>query len=151
MGKRNPYKGYKVYGPYPDRSQPGRLIMTLVSPTRRTTTPYPRYLMALKLGRLLTALEHVDHINDDRSDNRIENLQILTPAENHRKGKEKPPIQVICPNCNLTFLRKRRNLREARGAVIRVPTCCSRSCSRRMQSKLGLDRHGSRARSSVVS
>lgn len=68
-----PFDDYKVYGPYPDRRQ-GREMVTLVSPTHRTTTPYPRYLMAMKLGRRLRPDEHVDHIDNNPSNNALENL-----------------------------------------------------------------------------
>jgi HNH endonuclease len=51
-----------------------------------------RYLMEQHLGRKLITKEVVHHINGDKLDNRIENLEVMTPAEHNRhhfKGKQR--------------------------------------------------------------
>jgi len=40
-----------------------------------------RYIMEQFIGRQLKSNEHVHHINHNKSDNRIENLQIMNPSE----------------------------------------------------------------------
>ena len=47
---------------------------------------YARWLMTQYLQRRLAPDEHVDHINDNSLDDRIENYQLLTPAENNSKS-----------------------------------------------------------------
>ena len=46
----------------------------------------------------------VDHINNIKTDNRLENLQLITQSQNlkkeHRKGKNLPPIRVRATNIN---------------------------------------------------
>ena len=48
----------------------------------KMTTSYARYLMSVKLGRFLDKNEVVDHIDNDRTNDVIENLQILTEKDN---------------------------------------------------------------------
>jgi len=47
-----------------------------------------RYIMEQYLGRKLERWEHVHHINDDSSDNRIENLEVLSNSDHQRKEFE---------------------------------------------------------------
>jgi len=44
-----------------------------------------RYIMEKHLNRKLEKWEHVHHINDDSSDNRIENLEVLSNSDHQRK------------------------------------------------------------------
>ena len=52
---------------------------------KRHTVSYARYLMSTHLGRFLDKDEHVDHIDNDKSNDVITNLQILSQLENNRK------------------------------------------------------------------
>lgn len=122
------YDGYVVYGPYGSK----RKIVALVSPGHRTTMSYARYLMSLHVGRELTDDEEVDHVDDDCTNDVIENLQILTPEQNREKQNRlrlaRSLVILTCPQCGNEFTRPRRytNLRSDRSTA---PSCCSRSCS----------------------
>lgn len=60
-----------------------------------------RYIMEQYLGRKLSRNEEVHHINHDKTDNRIENLEVLSSSEHRKKHSGKTPKGrlVACTNC----------------------------------------------------
>lgn len=73
------------------------------------TTTLARYKMSVKLGRFLKKDEHVDHIDEDRTNDDISNLQILTPEENALKynryylARYQDRFDFTCENCGKDF------------------------------------------------
>ena len=115
--------GYVVINPE------GRKTLILYnSQSDRSSTQYARYIMAVHLGRFLNKDEHIDHIDGDITNNNLENLQILTPAENNRKSNKKPDVKLICPVCNIVFYRTRSQISGKLHKVSSNSICCSRSC-----------------------
>jgi hypothetical protein len=65
-----------------------------------------RYVIEKHLGRKLEKSEVVHHINGNKEDNRIENLEILSPSQHaieHGKHREPTTIELTCPCCNSIF------------------------------------------------
>jgi hypothetical protein len=80
-----PFEEYKVYGPYLTAGM-DRYTVRLKWKGITHSMSYARYLMCVAEGRRLGENEHVDHIDNDRKNDRLDNLQILTPSENIRKS-----------------------------------------------------------------
>ena len=63
-----------------------------------------RFIFECFHGKINNAKLVVDHINNIKTDNRLENLQLITQSQNqkkeHRKGKNLPPIRVRATNIN---------------------------------------------------
>lgn len=87
---------------------------------------YARYLMCMHEGRWLGPDEHVDHIDDNKLNDVIENLQILTKSENSKKNSPgRTMVTLVCPACNEEFTKERRQTHIVKGGK---PTVCSRKC-----------------------
>ena len=63
-----------------------------------------RFIFECFYGKINDAKLVVDHINNIKTDNRLQNLQLITHSQNqkkeHRKGKNLPPIRVRAININ---------------------------------------------------
>lgn len=72
-----------------------KTVILYNSKTDRSTTQYARYLMAVKIGRYLTKDETVDHIDEDKTNDTIDNLQIISLKDNITKhiNRHKANIQ----------------------------------------------------------
>ena len=134
---KSPYKGCKIYGPIFHRKE-GRNMINIVFPDKtRTTLSYARFIMSTHLGRKLSRAETVDHINEDRLDDRLDNLQILSREENSRKHviekQTRKMVDLKCPNCGVIFSR-RRGLSHLCKPGQRY-TACSRKCAGALRAK----------------
>lgn len=102
---------------------------------QRKTILYSKFLMSIKLGRILSSEEEVDHIDNDKTNDSIENLQILSKSENRKKLSfisKRNKIELTCPNCKNIFIREKRQTHLIKGGT---HTCCSRKCSGQYQHK----------------
>lgn len=77
------------------KNKENRTMVCLVnSKEDRTTISLARYKMSVKLGRLLADDEQVDHIDNDKTNDSIDNLQLLSPAENMEKYQATQPHNI---------------------------------------------------------
>ncbi len=109
----------------------GRKHVCLVGGSKRSTTSYARYLTAVSLKRFLTDDEVVDHIDDDKTNDCLENFQILTVILNNlkeAKRRGRSLAEIRCPACRTVFTRRVGNTQATpsrKGAI----TCCSKGCA----------------------
>lgn len=111
--------------------EPRRLVLLVDFDNKKTTISYARYLMTVKLNRILEPYEHVDHIDNDKLNDVIDNLQIISVQENNIKRVkhlklETQPVTLVCPVCEITFSKPRRQVIVKLNAN-KKPTC-SRKC-----------------------
>lgn len=118
-----------VWGPYLNTKQNRRFVTICNKQTGKTTQKtYAKYLMEVHLGRELGRDETVDHIDRDKLNDVIGNLQILSPKE-HAKADSKTVnlVEVNCAWCNEKFHRSPRFMRM-RASCNQAGPFCSGSC-----------------------
>jgi len=60
-----------------------------------------RLVVEEAIGRYLTDLEEVHHVNEKRDDNRVENLLVMPDYKTHMRFHNNPPAWVPrCPHCS---------------------------------------------------
>lgn len=115
-------KGYTVV--YIATNKEPRRVATLRKPNgEMTSMSYAKYLYTSYYQVDVAEGDHIDHINGDKMDDRIENLQIISGTYNIQKDhKCKEMVVLVCPVCNEEFLFPKRNLST------HPNPCCSRKC-----------------------
>ncbi len=128
-------KGYIVVNP-----EGRRTLILFNSSDDRTSTQYARYLLAVKLGRFLNDDEQVDHKDNDKTNDNINNLRLLTKTENRLKEQirylEEDQIcfGYYCAYCETKFIltERQKNMKMKAGTEYAF---CSRSCASLHQHK----------------
>ena len=95
-----------------------------------------RYVLEQKIGRYLESDEIAHHLNENKNDNRPENLGIKEKTEHnsfHGKARGLKTVILKCPNCNITFERPKRQTHLQKGGTF---TTCSKSCRGKFSRKL---------------
>jgi len=125
------YENCKILGPYDHSDGTGRQIVLIYFPDgSRETTTYARYLVECEIDRKLTWYEDVDHIDDDCTNDSLDNLQILTKLENLMKSQRSIELlEVECANCGVPFDIEARRYRHNQLKQGKAGPYCSRSCA----------------------
>lgn len=130
-----------------------KTVILFNSDSDRTSTQYARYVLAVKLGRFLDETEEADHIDNDKTNDDIANLQVLTVQQHRAKSdslRTKAMVKIRCPTCGVDFLR-RRGVTQVAPALKGKITCCSAMCSNKLKErKLTADERLSISASSVI-
>lgn len=110
---------YKVY-----HKNEGRYMANLIGHDgNRKTISYAKYVYMSYHKTEIAKGEQIDHINGDKTDDRIENLQKIEHGENNLKSKMiKEKVLLTCPVCKSEFLLDKRNV------PFRPNPTCSKKC-----------------------
>lgn len=96
---------YQMYGPYVNREGRKIVIVRRFDGSKKTTT-YARYLIEHALGRELLPSETVDHIDNNKLNDNINNLQLLSRADNIIKSIPPSEVWLECKYCKKKFKRR---------------------------------------------
>lgn len=116
-------KGYeRVY--VVTNPEPRRVAILYRSDRTSTTMSYAKYVYTSAYREDIDgSIYHIDHINGDKMDDRIENLQRITGRYNRAKdATSREMVLMKCPVCGQEFLFPKRNL------PFHPNPCCSRTC-----------------------
>jgi hypothetical protein len=87
-----------------------------------------RVVMEELLGRSLLRTEVVHHRDGNRSNNAIENLELMNIRDHHYHHQDErwvSAVELRCPGCAAVFLREKRQTHLAKGGNF---TACCRPC-----------------------
>ena len=116
----NPYKERYKFGYVVMNRENRKHIILYNSNKDRTTTSLARYLMSVKLGYLVPETYEVDHKDNDKTNDSIDNLQLLTQTENkikeglRQRTKEHGTLSSY-RYCKCTICRKANSIYHKQG------------------------------------
>lgn len=103
--------------------EPRRVATLRRSDGSLTSMSYAKYLYTSYYMCDVAEGDHVDHINGNKMDDRIDNLQVISGTYNRQKNKRHKEMLILkCPVCGEEFLFRKSNLST------HPNPCCSRKC-----------------------
>jgi HNH endonuclease len=129
INTEHPFKEYIAYKIFHEKM--GRWQVSLIdSKSNRTTILYSKYIMSIKLGRILGPEEEVDHKDEDKTNDHPDNIQVISKTQNiikHNINKEdKETFKFTC-HCGKVFIRDKQRSYQAR--INGKQISCSRKCA----------------------
>lgn len=118
------YYKHKVKAAYVvTNPEPRRVCVMVYWDGTKHSISYAKYLYTSFYCCDIPKGEEIDHINGDKMDDRIENLQRISKEYNMLKDKEgKKMVECVCPVCGTKFIYPKCNLST------HPNPCCSRHC-----------------------
>lgn len=103
--------------------EPRRVCIMVYHDGTKHSMSYAKYLYTSYYKCDIPKGEQIDHINNDKMDDRIENLQKVSKEYNLLKDlKRSEMLELTCPVCGKSFLFPSRNLST------HPNPCCSKRC-----------------------
>ena len=101
------------------------------------TYSHHRFVFEVFKGPIPKCFE-IDHINEVKTDNRIKNLQLLTPIKNIQKSLSKPIISI-----NLETGEEKRfdSIKKASNELVIDSSCISKICRKKRKTTTNKDGH----------
>lgn len=118
------YYKHKVKAAYVvTNPEPRRVCVMVYWDGSKHSMSYAKYLYTSFYCCDIPKGEEIDHVNGDKMDDRIENLQRISKEYNMLKDKEgKKMVELVCPVCGTKFIYPACNLST------HPEPCCSRKC-----------------------
>lgn len=116
---------HTVYGPY-IRKEDNRKIVSLYDGKRKSGRLLAKVILEVKIGRLLESYETVDHIDGNRENDDVDNLQVLSRIDNAKKDAIRvKEIYSKCIWCGTEFF---ISVSQRNSNKLHAGPFCSRSC-----------------------
>ena len=118
------YKNKGVVNVYLLKNHENRQFVVLKYENKeKHTMSYAKYLYTSYYKCDIAKGDEVDHIDNDKTNDVIENLQVISQKLNLNKSKRRKEYLLLeCPVCHTTFLFPKHNL------CTHPNPCCSRKC-----------------------
>lgn len=129
-----------MLGPY-TRKDNRKHFVVFYSDGTRGSKSYSKWLLEQKIGRLLEQWETTDHIDEDKTNDDLDNLQILSRENNVKKYQELHPAEFyyfFCPCCGNGSAKRMKDVKGNWRKGKKGPFC-SRGCAGK-GSNLSLER-----------
>ena len=97
-----------VYGPVFIPSKRRSIVTVKLPNGNRLTMTYARYLMSVHLNRYLESYEHVHHVDEDKTNDKLNNLEVKHEiphgVDHNLEVKIHYPEVAVCHQCSSPFL-----------------------------------------------